>query len=115
MKILKIVNLILLFLLSVSAGIAKSLQLPQEMEFLQKAGFNGTMVVILGVIQVVGGALILPARTRTTGAVLAGTGFLISSVTIFASGNIGFGISSLVPAMLAVLLIVDKRNSSELT
>lgn len=94
-----------LALLSVAAGIPKIMQMPQELGFLSSIGLTGIGVSVLGAAQLAGGIMLLLSRTRLAGAVLAGLSLLISSVAIFASGNSTFAMVSLVPFLVAVVLI----------
>ena len=92
-------------LLSIAAGIPKILQMPQELEFLNSVGLSGIAVSILGVAQLAGGIMLFWSRSRLIGAVLAGLALLVSSVAIFSSGNSGFGLISLLPFAISVLVV----------
>lgn len=111
MKILKIVIVGIITLLSIAAGLAKVMQAPQEMEFLQGAGLSTAMIVAFGLVQVLGGILLIPGRTRLPGAVLAALAFLMSAILIFTSGNLPFGLVSLIPVALASAIIYQSRGS----
>jgi len=103
--IIIIAMIYLLAALSVAAGIPKLLQMPQELQFLSSIGFSAIAVSILGVIQLSGGILLLWKKMRLPGAVLAGIALLVSSVAIFSSGNTNFGLVSLLPLVLLVIVI----------
>ena len=94
-----------LALLSVAAGIPKALQMPQEVGFLSAIGFSAVVVSLLGLVQVAGGILLIFARTRFAGAVLAGLALLISSIALFLGGDSLFGTISLLPFAIALLVI----------
>ncbi len=98
--------------LSIAAGIPKILQMPQELEFLKAIGLSGITVSILGVAQLVGGIMLFWSRLRLIGAVLAGLALLVSSVAIFSSGNSGFGLISLVPFAITVLVFYFELTSA---
>lgn len=102
-------------LLSLAAGVPKILQMPQELGFLSSIGFSPVVVSILGVVQVVGGVMLFFARSRLVGASLAALAFLVSAVAIFVGGNLTFGVISLLPVVLADIVVffevkAKKRN-----
>ena len=94
-----------LAVLSAAAGVPKLLQMPQELEFLQSIGFSPTVVSMLGMLQLAGGILMFWEKFRLPGAAIVGVGFLVSSVAIFLGGNTSFGLISLVPVLVAVIII----------
>jgi len=94
-----------LAILSVAAGVPKILRMPQELDFLSSIGFSATGVLILGTLQVTGGILLFLKTLRLPGAVIAGLAFLISSIAIFAGGNTSFGLISLLPVVVSVIVI----------
>ena len=104
-----------LALLSVLAGIPKIVQLEQELEFLNAIGFSGILVSMLGIVQVIGGLLLLLQKTRLVGAILAGVAFLVSSIAIFSNGNAAFGMFSLVPFILLVVVILSSGGRTSNT
>lgn len=94
-----------LALLSLTAGVPKVIQLPQELEFLGALGLSSGAVSLVGIVQVVGGGLLPWKKTRLTGAVLVAVTLLVSSLAIFASGDPVFGSVSLVPFVLSIILL----------
>ena len=92
-------------LLSVAAVIPKILQMPQELAFLDSIGLSGIAVSILGGAQLAGGILLFWSRFRLAGALLAGLALFVSSAAIFSSGDSGFGLISLLPIVLSVIVI----------
>ena len=94
-----------LALLSLAAGLPKIMQMPQELEFLKVIGFSAVGVSVLGVVQVLGGILLPWPRTQLVGALLAGVPLAVSTVAIFASGNVVFGLVSTVPILLLALVL----------
>jgi len=86
MKILRIIILVIVTLLSLAAGLAKVMQVPQE------------------------AAVAIP-KTRNIGAIVTAVIFLISAIMIFMNGQVGFGLFSLLPTALAgsVLLFPAKK------
>lgn len=94
-----------LAILSAAASIPKILQMPQELEFLSAIGISGVGVSILGVVQLVGGILLLPKRLRLLGAGLAAMAFLVSSMALFYGGKTPFGLVSLLPVLATIIVI----------
>jgi hypothetical protein len=113
MKIVNILIIVIVALLSIAAGLAKVMQTPQEMEFLQGFGLSPIMIVIFGLIQVVGGVLVLPAKTRLPGAVLAALAFAVSTMLIFIGGNMTFGLVSMLPLAMACLIIFQSAKAGQ--
>jgi len=111
MQKLKYAIIILITLLSLAAGGAKVMQMPQELEFLSAIGLTPTTVLILGVIQVLGGVLISIPRTRLIGAVIAGLAFLVSVVALLMHGNVGMGLFSLLPVVATGFIAFWSKNN----
>lgn len=106
MKRLRKFTWILLALLGVAAGIAKLLQAPQEMAFFQGAmGFSAEAIMAFGLLQVIAGVMLVFNRTRLVGAGLLGMTLFLSTIIIFMAGKIGFAVVSLVPVLMADLVI----------
>ncbi len=99
-----------LTLLSLAAGGAKLAAMPQEIQFFENVGISTTWMLLLGIVQVSGGLLLIPQKTRRTGSVVTAAGFLASAAMIFVAGNIGFGLMSLLPVALAFLLYLLARK-----
>ena len=115
MKIVNMLLLIIIALLSIAAGVAKLMQVPQELEFLQSAGLNATLIMVFGVAQVTGGLLLLIPKTRVFAAVLVFLGFALSSLLIFIVGDIDFALISLIPVALTVYLFYQAIASKAST
>ena len=109
MKIANSIILVLLTLLSISAGVTKLMQVPQEVEFLNNAGLNNAAIILFGVLQVVAGILLIFTKTRKVGALITTIAFTISTIIIFMAGKIAFGFFSILPILLAAF--VYHRNS----
>ena len=102
-----------LALLSIVAGVPKIAQMPQELGFLSSIGLAGVGVSILGVVQTAGGVMLFLTRSRFAGALLAGSALLLSSAAIFAGGNSRFGLASLLPLVLLVVVVyVDSKDAN---
>jgi hypothetical protein len=113
---LKTLIWILLALLGVAAGIAKMLQSPQEMAFFQgQLGFSAEAIMAFGLLQFVAGAMLIFKKTRLLGAALLGVTLLLSSIVIFMAGEISFGVVSLIPVLMADLVVwfeIKAKNES---
>ena len=97
---------ILLALLGVAAGIAKMLETPQEIAFFQEQmGFSAEAIMAFGLLQFVAGVMLVFKKTRMVGAALLGITLLLSSVVIFMAGETAFGLVSLIPVLMADLVI----------
>ena len=109
MKIANSIILVLLTLLSISAGVTKLMQVPQEVEFLNNAGLNNIAIILFGVLQVIGGILLIFKKTRKIGALVTAIAFAISTILIFMTGKLAFGFVSILPILLAAF-IFHKSN-----
>lgn len=107
-KVFKYVLLGLLVLMSLAAGIAKVMQMPQEVAFFESAGLSLGPLIPFGILQLIGGGLSLIPKTRKLGLASMAVSFLASALMIFVSGNIVFGIVSLIPVALAGFLAFNK-------
>ena len=108
--IFKNLILVVLILLSLSAGVAKVMKVPNEVEFFQGAGLSLGLLLALGFVQLIGGALLAFRRVRMLGAIVAALGFGISTVAIFLSGQAAFGVFSLLPVMMAAFVAKVERG-----
>ena len=111
MKIFRIIVLVVLIAMSLSAGAAKVMQMPQEVQFFEAAGFSVHLLLALGVIQIIGGVFAMFPVFRISGAVIMGAGFLVSSIVIFMTGDAAFGAISLLPVALAAFLATGARTA----
>lgn len=112
MKTLNLILLIVLILLSLSTGITKLIQMPAEMELFRHAGFSDTLTIIFGVIQVIGGLLLIPSKYRKYGALIMLITFVIASVVVFIKGMMLFGLGSLSFIVLAGYQYQLAKNKS---
>lgn len=109
MKYLFMTILVLIILLSMAAGGAKIMNMPQEIQLFTEAGLHPGWLVPFGLLQLLAGLAAIFGRTRLIGATLMALGFLVSSLIIFATGNMGFGIFSLVPVLLSLVILWRSR------
>lgn len=110
MKIAKRITFVLITLMSITAGIPKITRIPDEMEFFQAAGLGVVSLVLLGVLQIIGGALLILNKTRMLGATVATVGFLASTVVLLLAGKTVFAVVSTIPVGLAILIVIDQGS-----
>ena len=110
MKIVNILIIAIISFLSIAAGLAKVMQTQQEMEFLQGVGLSSFLIVVFGLVQISGGVLLMPRKTRMLGAVLATSALFVSTVLIFVGGNLVFGLISILPIALASVIIYQSAR-----
>ena len=111
MKIVNILIIAIIALLSIAAGLAKVMQTQQELEFLQGVGLSSALIVAFGLVQISGGILLVPRKTRMLGAVLATSALIASTVLIFIAGNLAFGFVSILPIALACVIIYQSART----
>ena len=113
MKIVNILIIAIIVVLSIAAGLAKVMQTQQEMEFLQGFGLSSALIVSFGLVQILGGVLLVPQKTRLAGAVLATSALVVSTVLIFVGGNLAFGLVSILPIALACVIIYQSARNTD--
>ena len=105
---MRAIILIVLVVMSLGAGLAKVLQMQQEVQFFDEAGLGLGPLMFLGLIQIVGGGLAIVTKTHTFGLLFIALGFFLSTIVIFLTGNIGFAFGSLVPVVLIIWLSMSR-------
>ncbi len=110
MKTVFTINWILTLLLSIATGVFKLLQQEADIELFSAIGFTETMTTALGAIQLLGGILLIPAKTRKLGAYIMIPTFIIAAIAVFANNLIGFGIISLLFIAMAYLVIIMENR-----
>ncbi len=118
MTSLRKINFVLVTALSITAGIPKLMRLPQEIGFFERAGLTDNSVVVFGLLQVAGGVFLVFRKTRRWGAAVAATTFSASAVMLFLTGQNTFALVSVVPVLMAAVVLVERaRNgmSAEIT
>ena len=103
-------NFLLVTVLATTAGIPKILRSPQEVAFFEGAGLAPSAVVFFGVVQSTSGILLMFKRTRFVGAVFAAITFFLSAMMLLSAGDLGFGLASLAPAVMAVIVARGARQ-----
>lgn len=109
MKIVNYLLIAIIALLSIAAGLAKVMQTQHEMEFLQGFGLSPFLIVVFGLVQIVGGILLVPNKTRMLGAILVISALVVSTVLIFMGGDLAFGLVSVIPIALAGVIIYQAQ------
>jgi len=64
-------------------------------------GYSAEFVVAFGACQFLGALLMVFQKTRLAGALVLGLTLFLSCIVVFMSGNIVFGVVSLVPVIMA--------------
>ena len=105
MKIFINVILIILMFLAISSGVSKVMLMPQDVEFFGQYGFTNSILIVYGVIQLLGGILLVPSKTRVIAALVVAVTFFISLVVLVMEGNISVAIVTLVCIALLGILI----------
>ncbi len=109
MNVIYKINWVLLILLSISTGIFKILQQEADIQLFEAIGMSVWMTTVLGVVQLVGGVLLIPSKTRRTGAMIMMPTFVLASAAVFVNQLLIFGFVSLVFILMAYW--VFKRES----
>ncbi len=100
MKIAITALAVLLGLLSIAAGGAKLSLVPGEVAFLNQFGLTEGLIIAFGVLQVLGGVLLVVPRTRLIGSLICSFGFALSAGLLLAAGNAAFGAVSFLPVVI---------------
>ncbi len=104
---------IVIALLSLAAGIAKVMQVPQEIEFLTGQGLSLNMIIIFGVVQILGGILLLVLKTKLIGAIVSLIAFAASAILVFISGNTIFGLVSMIPVAILIFIVYKSLGNKK--
>ncbi len=114
MKWAILANRVALTLLSILTGVVKLVQMEEEMVIFRAAGFPDWATVAFGLVQLVGGLLLLPNRTHPIGALVMIPTFLIATGVLFVNGLVPFGLFSLLfPASAAFAWWAATRAGEE--
>ena len=108
MKAISIIILTILTLLAVSSGITKILLMQQDVAFFGKYGFSEPILIAFGLVQLLGGLLLVFTKTRFVGAAIVAVTFLVSLAMLLMEGNIPVSIITLVATLL--LGVVMKQS-----
>jgi hypothetical protein len=84
--------------------------MPDEIELFKIAGFGENLLLSFGLFQVASAISILFSRIRKPGAAILAVTFGISTILIFLSGQVAFGIFSIVPILLLGVIMNDRSK-----
>ncbi len=110
MRVFLMVIWVLTIVISIATGLFKILQQEADIQLFGAIGFNETMVTLLGIVQFIGGVLLVPSKTRVVGAYIMIPTFIVASLAVFANGMWVFGGVSLVFIAMAYLVIIRERR-----
>jgi len=113
MKIFNSILIAIIALLSIAAGLAKLMQVPEEIKFLESFGFSIALISTYGICQILGGVLLVLPKTRVVGAIVTIVAFTLSTVLIFISGKFTFGLVSIVPIVLVSMVVLYHRKFTQ--
>ena len=106
---LKVIILVVLIGLGMISGTAKILLMPEEVEFFTRVGLNETLIILIGITQLIGSIVIFFKKPRKIGAFILAVTFGISTFMIFLSGKIVFGFISFLPILMTYFIIKEKE------
>ncbi len=100
MKYVSAIVLVILIFLAVSSGITKMVLMQQDVDFFGKFGFSDSALITFGLVQLIGGVLLVFKRTRFAGAGIVAITFVISLVLLIVDGNMPVSIATIVATLL---------------
>ncbi len=103
------VMLVVLVFLAVSSGITKIVLTERDVEFFGKYGFTNLIVIAYGAAQLLGGILLVPPRTRITGAILIAVTFSISAILLVLDQK--FLVALITLFFVAILGLIARRTA----
>lgn len=103
MTMARLVNRVLLTLLSIATGAVKLAYMPEEMALFRGAGWPDTATVGFGVLQLALGLLLIPNATTRAAAVGMAVTFVVATGVLFVNGMMAFGMFSLLFIASAVV------------
>ena len=102
MKALAWVNRVLLTGLSIMTGVVKLAQMEEEMVIFRTIGFPDGLTMAFGLVQLIGGILLLPPKTTNLGAWIMTPTFVFATGVLFANSMVTFGVVSILFIAMAV-------------
>lgn len=105
MKVPQVAILAVLVFLAVSSGVAKIMLMPQGVTFFGEYGFTNPLLVKFGALQVIGGLMMIFAKTRVIGASAVAVTFVISAGVLISAGSVGPTIATVVALVFLSLTI----------
>ena len=104
----------LLVFLAVSSGVTKILLMPQDVVFFGQYGFSGIALVAFGLMQVIGGAMMLFFGTRLLGAIIVAITFGVSAVLLFIEGSTPTAFITLIALVLLGTIAVRTHRGGHI-
>ncbi len=95
-------NRVLLTLLSIMTGMVKLARMEEEMVIFREIGFSDGMTIAFGVVQLVGGLMLVAPKTTRIGAWVMVPTFVFATGVLFANGMVAFGVVSVLFIAMAV-------------
>jgi uncharacterized membrane protein YphA (DoxX/SURF4 family) len=114
MQLARKIGLNVLILLSVATGGVKLFSFEADIEVFASIGFSPTATLLFGVVQVIGGLLLIFDQTRKIGAGVMALTFVIATIALFASGTTAFGVFSILFILLALVPFLPERQAPAL-
>lgn len=101
---------ILTILLGIATGVFKILQQEADILLFNAIGISALGTTIIGVVQLIGGILLIPKSTRKVGAVILIPTFILASIAVFANQMWAFGCMSLLFIAMAYAVIYKETK-----
>ena len=114
MQLAKKIGLVLLILLSLATGGVKLFGFEADIEVFASIGFSPTATLLFGVVQVIGGLLLIFTKTRKIGAGVMAITFVVATIALFASGTTAFGVFSILFILLALVPLLPASQEPAL-
>lgn len=114
MKIISTVILVVLILLAVMSGFAKATLVQQEVEFFGTYGLSNLTLVCYGLVQIIGGLMMIFGKTRFAGAAIVAITFFISLVLLLKEGNLPVSAATIVAILLLGVVLKQNRKAVSL-
>ncbi len=103
MKWLLWLNRVLLTVLSLATGAVKLAGMEAEMVIFREVGFSDSLTIAFGVVQLLGGLLLIANKTTRLGAWVMLPTFVFATIVLLVNGMMAFGASSLLFIAMAAL------------
>ncbi len=113
MKSLAKIILVLTIILSIATGAFKILQQKADIELFNKIGIGVVGTTVLGVVQLIGGILLIFPEKRKWGAVIMMATFLLATVAVFANQLFVFGTASILFIAMAFFIFLNTLKHEE--
>ena len=113
MEILKTINLTLITILVIAAGVPKLMSMEHEVQFFSDVGLGTWALIPFGVIQSIGGILMALPSTRRVGAITSAVMLALSTLMLLVNGQTAMaGFSCVTVVMATLVLFGDWRNTA---